>query len=45
MKYLTRFLDFVMKAIGWFLIGVLGVMTVVLVLSVLSRYFFGFSIH
>ena len=45
MKYLTRFLDIVMKAIGWFLIGVLGVMTVVLVLSVLSRYFFGFSIH
>ena len=45
MKYLTRFLDIIMKGISWFLIGVLGVMTIVLILSVLSRYFFGFSIH
>jgi TRAP-type C4-dicarboxylate transport system permease small subunit len=34
-----------MKGISWFLIGVLGVMTIVLILSVLSRYLFGLSIH
>ncbi len=45
MKYLTKFLDIMMKGISWFLIGVLGVMTIVLILAVLSRYFFGFSIH
>ncbi len=44
MKVFSRIMDGIMTAVTWFLIGVLGVMTVVLFLSVLSRYLFAASV-
>ncbi len=44
MKVFTRFMDGIMTAAKWFLIGVLGVMTLVLFFSVLSRYLLGISV-
>lgn len=44
MKAFVFFMDRIMAAIGWFLIGILGIMTVVLFSSVMSRYFLNFSI-
>ncbi len=45
MGWFSSLLDRIMRVVSWFLILVLGVMTVVLFLSVLSRYFLDFSIH
>lgn len=44
MKVFTRIMDGIMKLVTWFLIGILGVMTVVLFLSVLSRYLLDTSV-
>jgi len=44
MKAFTRFMDGIMTASKWFLIGVLGIMTLVLFFSVLSRYLLGISV-
>ncbi len=44
MKIFTRIIDEIMKIVSWFLIGILGLMTVALFISVLTRYLLSKSI-
>lgn len=44
MKFFSKLMDGAMRILAWFLIGILAVMTVVLFLSVVSRYFLDFSL-
>ena len=44
MRIFTCVMDWIMRIVTWFLISVLGVMTVVLFLSVLSRYLLDTSV-
>ncbi|HOV37795.1 MAG TPA: TRAP transporter small permease [Spirochaetales bacterium] len=44
MKVFTRIMDEIMKIVSWFLIGILGLMTLTLFISVLTRYLLSKSI-